>query len=82
MGMNATYTFGPGRLESLTLTRPNPFTGHLSGSYRVYCGMGWEHTAEIDITHEFQAVLDNEQMVEELLAFALEDWLDPCEGEE
>ena len=70
--------FGPGRFESLHLQRTGQY-GHLYGTYMVYAGCGWEHTAEIDIEEAFDYLLGDREMAEELLAFALEDWTDPCE---
>jgi len=49
-----TFRFGPGSLESITVsvwTAPGSNSqrvkGRAEGSYRVYCGMGNEHTVEI-----------------------------------
>lgn len=57
MPRTKTHTFGPGSLESLFLKthtmKSEPGFGkqvsaRLSGTYRVFCGMGSEHTVEVD----------------------------------
>ena len=41
--------FGPGSLESLVLEyRDHLRESKLTGTYRVYCGWGNEHTFEVD----------------------------------
>ncbi len=57
------FRFGPGSLESIALrmwTVPRAHESHTRavraqavGSYRVYCGAGWDHLVDIDEQHTF-----------------------------
>ncbi len=68
-----TLTFGPGSLESLTLvitstdriTHPRHFRARLTGSYSIFCGMGNEHTIEIDADEEMYET-DKGEMVDHI----------------
>ena len=50
-----TYNFGPGSLEGMTLSTwvskregdLKRVSARLTGTYTVYCGMGWDHQIEI-----------------------------------
>lgn len=54
---NRTYTFGPGYHESLVLTAScrrkqgdsRQISLRLTGTVPIYCGFGWEHTANINV---------------------------------
>lgn len=57
MPVTTTHTFGPGSLEDVTLTSwvskregdDRQITLTLKGTFRVYCGYGWEHTLDVNI---------------------------------
>lgn len=57
MAHTTTHTFGPGSLEDVKLKSwvskregdARRITLTLTGTFRVYCGYGYEHTVKIDI---------------------------------
>lgn len=65
----------------------------LEGAYSVYCGNGWEHTTQVCERLEETAAGDSAlarlqrtrddadayAVAEEILAYALEEWSDPCD---
>jgi hypothetical protein len=63
-GRVKSFKFDPGSLESIELrmwVAPHSRGGgsgprivtRATGTYRVYCGSGWEYTADIDERHQF-----------------------------
>jgi len=80
-------TFGPGRLESVTLRSRGVIGGlrgsrqyRLDGTFMVYCGNGSEHTVDVSTEYGFEdAPESDEQLVDELIEWKLESWDDPCE---
>lgn len=42
------FTFGPGRLEDISLEMWRDLTVRVSGQYRIYCGNGQEHPFSVD----------------------------------
>jgi hypothetical protein len=98
-------TFGPGSLESIHLERRRRRPGtdaerleaRVTGTFRIYCGAGNEHTQQIQ--SEWLVVewvpgaggtkgdtqhdfTDADALAHELVEAALEDWSDPCEVDE
>lgn len=57
MPVTTTHTFGPGSLEDVKLKSwvakrhgdGRKIVVTVKGSFRVYCGYGWEHTVPVDI---------------------------------
>lgn len=91
------HRFGPGSLEAVTLfTRGVRLDGHaqvqvrLEGTYRVYCGEGWEHQVDVAWPWSPQASYAPRSdastdalsfyfaVGHELVEAALADWNDPC----
>jgi hypothetical protein len=77
MGRVKSFRFDPGSLESVELrmwmvprTRRSDagpqIKAHASGTYRVYCGSGWEHSADIDERHVFDLDRPSDQVDERL----------------
>lgn len=73
------FRFDPGSLESVELrmwvvprTRRSDrgplIKARATGSYRVYCGGGWEHSADIDERHLFGLESPSDQVGERLAA--------------
>lgn len=73
------FRFDPGSLESVELRMwvvPGSRYGVQSplikaramGSYRVYCGNGWEHSTDIDEQHLFDLERPSDQVEERLAA--------------
>lgn len=84
------HTFGPGALESITLTtRPesdkldHPIH-HAAGEFMVYCGHGNSHAVAIDIQDDAagHANAAHDEVAMTLVGYALEDYLCPCEDGE
>lgn len=80
MGRVRSFQFGPGSLESVELRMwLVPRSGRdgltrliktrATGSYRVYCGAGREHSTDVDEWHVFDVERPDEE-VEERLAVA------------
>lgn len=83
---NRRWTFGPGSLESVTLYRRTVRDGaweyRIRGSFTVYCGNGWDHTADVTSSDWYSVTadpFDTYNVAHELVNLALEDWSDPCE---
>lgn len=81
-------TFGPGRLESIEVYKwSNGGATRVVGTYTVYCGMGNEHTVEIDewlgLRERNEMGLDwsdDDSIVDCLIEHYLSDnWSDPCD---
>ena len=95
-------TFGPGSLEDLSLytyfrtvgerdddPRIAPSGYKLTGTYRVYCGMGNEHTVKVNIAAKARQLasvhgmprqlVDPDSIAREMVEWSLEGWSDPCE---
>lgn len=73
------FRFDPGSLESVELRMwvvPRTsrsdwgplIMARATGSYRVYCGSGWEHSADIDERHLFDLQRPSDQIEERLAA--------------
>ena len=94
-------TFGPGSLEDINLERwaaagGGPGQARVSGTFKVYCGNGQEHTFEVESgiipTDVFEDYLanatavdpdtDREYAVHSIVDEIIsEEWSDPCEIE-
>ncbi len=77
MGRVKSFRFDPGSLESVELRlwvvpgsryggRSPLIKARATGSYRVYCGSGWEHSADIDEQHLFDLERPSDQVEEQL----------------
>lgn len=92
----ADVTFGPGSLESITMESDKRICDHLGesqtryrvvGTYRIFCGMGNDHTKEIAgqwtctcNDHRVWQWDDSPwEMASALVELELEDWFDPCD---
>lgn len=87
-----TYVFGPGALERIE-ARVSYLHGHkhvrVQGLFSIYCGMGNEHTVEINARRECigscagsirsEVGDDLYLIVSRIVDFELEDWFDPCD---
>lgn len=80
----ATYTFGPGSLESITTTTWTTKHGvgriRTRGTFMVYCGRGGVHSTRIDITGDASDYLGDtvDEATGTLVMDALDNWSDPC----
>ena len=90
------HHFGPGRLESLTLyertgRNPRRHQYRIEGTFTVYCGNGWDHSAYLNgmwadvrslVDYGLDDITDVDRIADILVEWELEDWFDPCETQE
>ena len=94
------YAFGPGSLEGLILERRGirlddgrpQVQARISGTFRVYCGEGWEHVQPLNTDwipandlgpfSDADTSLWREREAHALVEVALSDWSDPCSTED
>lgn len=95
MNLSTSVTFGPGALESIrlnyrtrmhaTIPRQSYVQVRAQGTFRVYCGEGWEHQVPIrgawtPLADYGQHQDDPSWVAHDQVEAALSDWVDPCQA--